>query len=281
MPTGWRAPPWQETDHDEQIAPHAGGGVTTTHTDVGTLPGIDHTEGMALAETEYSRLLDVVDQLNEQDWPQPTDCDPWDVKAMLCHVLGGMERDASPRAAIRERWLATRASKRSGRPFVDEMTALEVREHAHLSPDEIAKRLHEMAPRALRGRRRMPAAMRSMAFRPGPPTEGKWTYGFLVDVILNRDNWMHRIDLTRATGKPLVLSAEHDGRIVADVVAEWARAHGQPFELSLTGPAGGSFFSSEPTTGEAEQHQLDAVEFCRILSGRDQGSGLLNQFVTF
>jgi uncharacterized protein (TIGR03083 family) len=248
---------------------------------VGTIPNISHTEGMALAETEYGRLLEMVDQLTDQDWSRPTDCELWDVKAMLSHVLGGMERDASPRIAIRERWLAKRASRRSGRSFVDEMTALEVREHAHLSPVDLARRLHDMAPRALRGRRRMPAAMRAMSFQPGPPIEGKWTYGFLVDVILNRDNWMHRIDLTRATGKPLVLSAEHDGRIVANVVADWARTHGQPFTLTLTGPAGGSFVSSEPPSGEAEQHHLDAIEFCRILSGRGQGSGLLNQFVPF
>jgi uncharacterized protein (TIGR03083 family) len=238
---------------------------------------------MALAETEYGRLLDVVDQLTDQDWSQATDCELWDVKAMLSHVLGGMERDASLRVAIRERWLSTMASRRSGRLLVDEMTALQVREHAHLSPVEMTRRLHEMAPRALRGRYRMPAAMRAMSFRPGPPTEGKWTYGFLVDVILNRDNWMHRIDLTRATGKALVLSAEHDGRIVADVVAEWARAHGQAFTLPLEGPAGGTFVSGQPGAGNdrGETHQLDAVEFCRILSGRGRGSGLLSQFVPF
>ncbi len=63
--------------------------------------------------------------------------------------------------------------------------------------------------------------------------------GYLLDVILTRDPWMHRVDIARATGRDLVLTPEHDGRIVADVVAEWARRHGQPFTLTLTGPAGG------------------------------------------
>ena len=31
------------------------------------------------------------------------------------------------------------------------------------------------------------------------------------------------------------LTAGHDGRLVADVVTEWARRHGQPFTLTLTG----------------------------------------------
>jgi hypothetical protein len=64
---------------------------------------------------------------------------------------------------------------------------------------------------------------------------------------------------------------------VADVVAEWARRHGQPYTLRLTGPAGGTF-----TDGEGgEVIEVDAVEFCRILSGRGDGSGLLNQEVPF
>ena len=79
------------------------------------------------------------------------------------------------------------------------------------------------------------------------------------------------------TNRPLVLSPDHDGRIVADVAAEWARRHGQPFSLHLGGPAGGRFTSG---TG-GEEITIDAVEFCRILSGRATGAGLLTQEVPF
>jgi hypothetical protein len=47
--------------------------VTATVTDVGTIPKISHPEGMGLAETEYRRLLEVVDQLADADWSQATD----------------------------------------------------------------------------------------------------------------------------------------------------------------------------------------------------------------
>jgi hypothetical protein len=80
-----------------------------------------------------------------------------------------------------------------------------------------------------------------------------------------------------ALGREPVLRAEHDGRIVADVVAEWARRHGQPFELMLTGAAGGRFVVGD--AGEAIA--MDAVEFCRVLSGRRQGEGLLATVVPF
>ena len=39
-------------------------------------------------------------------------------------------------------------------------------------------------------------------------------------MIITRDPWMHRLDLARATGQDLVLTADHDGVIVADVVAD-------------------------------------------------------------
>lgn len=102
--------------------------------------------------------------------------------------------------------------------------------------------------------------------------------GYLLHVILTRDPWMHRVDIARATGRELVLTPDHDGRIIADVVAEWARRHGQPFKLTLTGPAGGAFLSGD---GAGERIAIDAVEFCRMLSGRAQGRGLLSQAVPF
>ena len=88
---------------------------------------------------------------------------------------------------------------------------------------------------------------------------------------------MHRVDIARATGHTLELTPGHDGRLIADVVAEWARRHGRPFTLTLEGPAGGVFTSG--VGGEAIA--FDAVEFCRILSGRGAGTGLLTQEVPF
>jgi hypothetical protein len=88
---------------------------------------------------------------------------------------------------------------------------------------------------------------------------------------------MHRVDSTRATGRPMVLTQEHDGLLVADVVAEWAARHGRPCTLVLGGPAGGhwSFGTDGPTI------ELDAIEFCRTISRRAPGAGLLDVEVPF
>lgn len=251
--------------------------MNSTVTAVSDIPSLDHDEAMAVAEVECGRLLDVIDQLTEEDWSRPTDCDEWDVKALLSHALGAMEANAKFREFVRQFRQATKAAKHSGKEMVDEMTAEQVRDHAALSSTEMIQRLHEIGPKAVRGRRRTPALLRAMKFDPGSEVEGKWSMGYLFDVIMNRDYWMHRVDLTRATGKELAVTPDHDGRIVANVVAEWARRHGQPFTLVLDGAAGGTFLAA----GGGERYEVDAVEFCRILSGRGSGSGLLSQEVPF
>jgi uncharacterized protein (TIGR03083 family) len=175
---------------------------------------------------------------------------------------------------------AGRAAKRSGRPQIDELTTLQVRKHQQLSVDELVAAFQRIGPKAVAGRRRRPALMRARTIiddGPDGASPERWKVGFLTDTILTRDPWMHRSDIAQALGRPMELTPEHDGVLVADVVAEWALRHGQPYRLILTGPAGGRWSSG--TTGEAIN--LDAEQFCRILSGRGSGEGLMATFVPF
>jgi hypothetical protein len=112
------------------------------------------------------------------------------------------------------------------------------------------------------------------------PVHETWKLGYLIDTIYLRDLWMHRVDSAHALEQPMELTAGHDGRIVADVVAEWARRHGKPFLLELSGPAGGTYVR-DPGSREDEHASLDAVEFCRTLAGRAPATGLLTTIVPF
>ena len=128
----------------------------------------------------------------------------------------------------------------------------------------------------------MPAPLRRwVRLKVDGPVVERWSLGYLIDTIYLRDLWLHRVDASRATGRTLQLTADHDGRIVADVVAEWARRHGQPFVLHLGGPAGGEYRSSTERTGAAPELEMDAVEFCRTVGGRVDGAGLLTTVVPF
>jgi len=173
---------------------------------------------------------------------------------------------------------AGKAAKAAGGPLIDSMTAGQVADNAALSTSELVARAEELGPRTARWRTKPRPLFRRMPMKEavGGETE-TWRMRYLLDIVLTRDPWMHRVDITRATGRPLVLTAEHDGRIIADVVAEWARRHGKPFRLELAGPAGGSFTQGD----HGEAITLDAVEFCRILSGRAERDGLLTQEVPF
>jgi uncharacterized protein (TIGR03083 family) len=240
----------------------------------------DHDEAMARAGMEYERLLALVDDLTDDDWTRPTDCTEWDVRAMLGHLLGMLELLADRDDMARQQGLAAATAAEQGCLHLDALTALQVAEHASLSTPELVRALHDTAPKALAARRATTAEFRAMPFDPHMPGESGWTFGYLLDVIQTRDPWLHRVDICRATGRELVLTAEHDGCIVADVVADWAARHAQPFDLTLTGPAGGHYVVGDGGP-EITQLTLDAVEFCRVLSGRAPGSGLLATPVVF
>jgi uncharacterized protein (TIGR03083 family) len=233
-----------------------------------------HDEWLAAAEEEYRRIADLLAGLADDDWARPTDCTEWDVRELVAHLVGNAEQSASVRELSRQRKLGRRL--RPGEPDIDGMTAVQVQERADLPPDRLVRDLADAGARGVRARRRIPAPLRALRIPFGPPL-GTRPLGYLMGCIYTRDTWMHRVDLARATGRPLRLTAEHDGRIVADVVAEWAAAHQEPFTLTLTGPAGGTW--SRGTDGEAIE--IDAVEFCRILSGRAPGAGLLATPVPF
>ncbi|HEY7008376.1 MAG TPA: maleylpyruvate isomerase family mycothiol-dependent enzyme [Jatrophihabitantaceae bacterium] len=232
---------------------------------------------MQLAATEYQRFLDLLRSLRPDDWTKPTECAGWDVRAMAAHALGMVEMAASMRESNRQ---VKRARQRGG-VFIDALTAVQVDERAEMTPAELVDRFAARAPKAARARRRTPGFIRR---RPMPVQQRvgdhdePWTIGYLIDIVLTRDPWMHRVDIVRATGAAHTLTAAHDGVLVADVVAEWAARHGRPYTLRLTGVAGGEW-----SAGTDGPHlEMDAVEFCRVLSLRGgPADGLLATEVPF
>jgi uncharacterized protein (TIGR03083 family) len=239
-------------------------------------PALDRTQTAELAATENSRFVALVESLEPEHWTLPTDCPGWDVRAMVAHVVGAMDSQVSKREFVHQLRAGSRAA--GDRAQVDGINDVQIRERATMGPGDLTVRLADVAPRAATARVRRSRLMRRVSFpqEVGGRVE-RWTLGFLNDVIYTRDTWMHRVDISRVIGRLVEVTAEHDGVLVRDVVQEWAGRHGQPYSLTLTGPAGGVFGSG----GDGPPLELDAVEFCRVVSGRGTGPGLLAQPVPF
>lgn len=239
---------------------------------------IDRTTRRLLARTAYARFADVASSVDDAQWSLPTDCEGWTVRDLVGHVVGAMRSAASLRENVSQlREIRRRVGDGAG-AMVDVMTQVQIDRAADLTPSGLVAECRSLVEPATVGRFRTPGLARSLVrFRVEMgEIDETWRLGYLLDVILTRDAWLHRIDLCRALDADPVLTPDHDGLIVADVVDEWARRHGRPFRLTLTGPAGGTF-----ADGDGEDHTLDAVEFCRIVSGRAIGSGLLSRPVPF
>jgi uncharacterized protein (TIGR03083 family) len=243
------------------------------------------TDADAVALAAYQQLFVLLDGLAPAGWSAPTQCDGWTVRDMVGHLLGAARANASMRENLRQQAWGFRHRRPYGGNPLDAVNALQVADHAGLDPTQLFSALRDVAPTAIRARMRTSVAMRAVTVplaTGGSTASGmprSVNFGRLVDVIYTRDVWMHTVDIARAVEQQLDVSAPVNRRIVADVVAEWACRHREPIELVLGGPAGGHYRSAEHRGGAPIEQ--DAIEFCRILSGRATGAGLMATRVLF
>ena len=257
------------------MAPSSSPGPSASASRSGSNGRITGEEAWVVAAAEYQRMLELITTLGGDDWSRPTDCTAWDVRGMLGHLVGAAEGWASPLQLAhqyRVGMMLVRKGEVDGHLPVDGANAVQVRERAGATTAALIARYERAIPGALRWRRRLrhiPVSMQDDG--------GRFRMRELFEVILTRDTWMHRVDITRATGREMVLTPEHDGRIVEDCVIDWSGKHGRPFSLTLTGAAGGRF---EAGAGGPEM-EVDAVEFVRALSGRGTREEILGTRVVF
>ncbi len=95
-----------------------------------------------------------------------------------------------------------------------------------------------------------------------------------VCASLDADDWARPTDCTgwdvRALALHILGSAEAQAS-PRELIHQWASTHGQPFTLSATGPAGGNYRQGD----NGEHVDIDAVELCRVFTGRTAGTGVL------
>jgi uncharacterized protein (TIGR03083 family) len=240
------------------------------------IPAVGHAEAMRLTETENARFLEQLRGLTDKQWHSPTDCTGWSVRDVVVHLIASAQAQANPLEFIRQ-VVAGRplTAQIGGEHWVDGMNEAQLRARTSWTASMLPDLWEQHSAAALKARRRMPALIRALPVLPigtGLGVRIGWQpLRYLFDMGFTRDVWMHRIDIARATDVTPKLTPDHDGRIVADILAEWSRRHAEPFTLTLSGPAGGQFHAGEG----GEPQTVDATQFARILSGRAAGSGVL------
>jgi uncharacterized protein (TIGR03083 family) len=243
------------------------------------------TDAREVALAAYQQLFDLLEDLPSSEWTAPTECEGWTVRDMTGHLLGAARANASMRENLRQQLWGVRHRRRYGGNPLDAVNALQIADHASLDPKRLLAALRDASSKAVMGRMRTPLPLRAITVplaTGGSSASGMprgVNVGHLVDIVYTRDVWMHTIDIARAVERPLDVAGPLNRRIVADVVAEWRRRHGRPFDVVLVGPAGGHYRSAG-FPGDASV-EYEAIEFCRVLSGRSAGEGLMATRVLF
>jgi uncharacterized protein (TIGR03083 family) len=231
----------------------------------GRLPQTDPDHAADIGQAEGQATLALLRALDDGDWTRPTDCTQWDVRTLLAHLVAQCEDSIRLGTMLRRQLLSRR--RYPAKTALDAHMAVGVDDHRAASGPQLVERIALLWPRAVQARRRRPGALRRIKINPGIPGQPRWRFAYLLDVVLNRDLWMHRVDLARATGRPFVIG-DHDQQIVAQVIRDLALAWSTvPVALELTGRAGGSWLlgSGDPVAVV----RADTVAYMRALAGRD------------
>jgi uncharacterized protein (TIGR03083 family) len=219
-----------------------------------------------VADAELAAFQQVVSTLAGPDWDRPTDSTGWSVRDTVAHVAGQYEELARLGTFLRR----LRAAKRRypDRIALDGHNQVQIDELAGRSPVQLTAHLARFGPKGLAATRRMPGFVRRMPstmFFPEPPLPDR-RMSYLFDVLTPRDTWMHRLELVRATGQQWH-PHPHDADVVTQVVRDLDQGwRDKPFQLTLTGPTGGTWTIG---SGTAVTHiKVDAIAALLHLSGR-------------
>lgn len=234
-----------------------------------SIPRLAHDEAGKLAATEAKRLLNLIESLTGDDWKQPTDCTEWVVRDIVAHLAGAAAAQAS--WAEFKRQNISNPYMKEVNVKIDAINRRQVEDRAGATNEELVAEFRENAPKAVRTRQRLPWLLRQLRLPLGPPL-GFSSIGYLIDTIYTRDQWMHRHDISLATGREMVVTPEHDGRIVTLVIRDLGRKmkgqlQGWTIDLLLLGKAGGTFRFGAKRRADAAI-EIDVLTFNRLASGR-------------
>lgn len=201
-------------------------------THVKEVPGLNGALAREVAEYQYAALAEELKSLTAEDWAKPTDCDRWDVHAIVAHLIGWMEALTSFKE-FRHQFRSGFKRRHELGNLLDATNEVQVEDRRHMPPDELIARFESIYPRFLKRRGRLGGAVGRALFIYDPVVVGTTNLAFYANVIFTRDALMHRIDIARAAGRDFEC-ADADRSVMADVIKDWAKRSGADATVHLT-----------------------------------------------
>lgn len=181
---------------------------------------IDRHEAKQIATFELQQILNLLDQIEGDDWTQPTECTEWNVQDMTAHLAGGCAGWANWRDFRRQ--IIINPHMRKMDVMIDAINRRELEDRAGRTPQQLIDELRIVGPKAIRNRKNLPFFLRMIRI-PASPMPGMMSMAYLADVVYPRDQWMHRMDLCRSTGKAWVANPAHDRRLMDQIMLDMAQ----------------------------------------------------------
>jgi uncharacterized protein (TIGR03083 family) len=218
-------------------------------------------------DAEIQAWHELLASIEGTDWQRRTVCDAWDVADIPGHLIGQAEDVIRPWSFPRR----FRKGKRvyPGVPRFDAHMMVQADEHRGTPPAELRAQFDEVWAKATRSISRKPELLRRMTMQVDDVP--RMSLGYVWDILLARDLWMHRDDVCQALGRSFD-AGPYAEELIAQVIYDLEAAG--PFwgdrpavVLELTGQGGGTYrLGREEPVGRAT---VDAVGYMRTLSGRD------------
>ncbi|WP_078632509.1 maleylpyruvate isomerase family mycothiol-dependent enzyme, partial [Streptomyces resistomycificus] len=215
--------------------------MTTPAVSARDIPRTSAARARTVNDAEVRASLAMMGSLDSGAWSMPTACTGWTVRDMVAHEIGQFEELPKP-------WLMVTRVRRARRTHpelgaLDGHNESQVEDRGQAPGERLVAEFARIAPKAVRSLAHVPIPVRrrlrtSMIF-PEAKALPEDSVEYMNSVLIARDTWMHRIDISDATGVELTLDG-HDSEIMRQVLLDLALGWtGPSCLLELSGPAGG------------------------------------------
>jgi uncharacterized protein (TIGR03083 family) len=217
-------------------------GISEVVKNAAAIPELSHKEAGKLAQIEYEQVLTLLETLDGDDWEQPTYCTEWNVRDMTAHLAGAVTGSTTVAEFVRQN--VTHPYVKEAANSIDGTNKLQIEDRGEKRAHELIAEFRQNGQIALNNRQKLPWLLRKIPLPMEPM--GLKSFQYLMDMIYPRDQWMHRYDICAATGKKMVITSDHDGRIIDLVLLDIAKKLKKQLAnrniiVQFTGALGGTY----------------------------------------